>query len=424
MDTKQIERSKVAIIGAGVSGLVSAYLLDRNHDVTVFEAGDRVGGHASTMRVEHEGRSLAVDTGFVVYNEVTYPSFVKLLDRLDVETERTDMSFSVRCDLSGLEYCGTNLNTLFAQRRNLVRLAFYRMIRDILRFNRDARRLLERGIDAPTLREFFDQQRYGREFVEQYIVPMAAAIWSASPEQTLDFPAHFFVRFFNNHGLLSTDGQLQWRVIRGGSQKYVEPLTRSFRDRVRTSTPVESVRRLPDGVEVTPAGRPTEHFDEVILALHSDQALGLLADPTDTEREILSALPYQKNDAVLHTDASVLPRSERARASWNYRIPANLQDHVIVTYDMSRLQNLQTEEPVCVSLNENGSIDPTKVIRRMEYSHPVFTPASIEAQARHGEISGVNRTHYCGAYWRNGFHEDGVFSALRVCRQFGRDLES
>jgi predicted NAD/FAD-binding protein len=334
------------------------------------------------------------------------------------------MSFSVRCERTGLEYCGTSLNTLFAQRRNLVRPAFYRMLRDITRFNREAPQLLEQGITAPTLREFFRAQRYGREFVEQYIVPMAAAIWSAGPERTLDFPAHFFIRFFRNHGLLGMTGHLQWRVISGGSQRYVEPLIRSFRNRIRTSTPVRSVRRLPGGVEVTPAGGEPGMYDEVVIATHSDQALAMLADPTDSERQILSAIPYQANEAALHTDSSMLPVNHRARASWNYRVPADSTHHATVTYDMSRLQNLDTQEPVCVSLNDTGSIDPAKVISRMEYSHPLFTPDSIQAQQRHAEISGVNRTHYCGAYWRNGFHEDGVVSALRIGRHFGCELES
>ena len=396
MESRRKERSRIAIIGAGVSGLVCAYLLDRDHDVTLFEAEERVGGHANTTRVELEGRSFDVDTGFVVYNEVTYPNFVKLLERLGVESEPTSMSFGVRCDRTGLEYCGTSLNTLFAQRRNLVRPAIYRMMRDIVRFNRDAQRLLEQGIEAPTLGEFVRVQRYGREFVEQYIVPMAAAIWSADPARTLDFPAHFFVRFFHNHGLLGMTGHLQWRVIRGGSRNYVEPLTRSFRDRIRTSTPVRSVRRLPDGVAVTPDGQPEERFDEVILATHSDQALRLLSDRTESERQLLSALPFQANEAVLHTDDSILPSKRRARASWNYRIPADGGDRVTVTYDMSRLQNLETEGPVCVSLNESGYVDPAKVIRHMEFAHPLFAPLSLEAQARHAEISGAGRTHFCG----------------------------
>ncbi len=423
MNSGGSSRSKIAIVGAGVSGLVSAYLLEKAHDIILFEAAERVGGHASTTSVELEGRSLDVDTGFVVYNEVTYPNFVKLLDRLGVESEPTSMSFSVRCDRTGLEYCGTSLNTIFAQRRNLLRPIFYRMLKDIMRFNRDAQRLLAQAIEAPTLGQFFEERRYGSEFVEQYIVPMAAAIWSANPSRTLDFPAHFFIRFFHNHGLLGMKGHLQWRVISGGSQNYVRPLIRSFKDRIRTSTPVRSVRRLKDGVEIAPEGGTPERFDEVIFATHSDQALEILADPTDSERQILSVIPYQKNDAVLHTDESILPQSRRARASWNYRIPGEQGDRVTVNYDMSRLQNLGTHQAVCVSLNEGGSVDPRMVISRMQYSHPLFTPESLEAQARHGEISGVNRTHYCGAYWRNGFHEDGVVSALRVCRHFGCGLE-
>jgi predicted NAD/FAD-binding protein len=424
MGSSRGERSKIAIIGAGISGMVSAYLLDRAHDITLFEAADRIGGHTSTIRIAHEGRELDVDTGFVVYNEVTYPNFVKLLDVLGVQTEPTSMSFSVRCERTGLEYCGTSLNTLFAQRRNLVRPAFYRMLRDIARFNMEATQLLEQGITAPTLREFFKVQRYGKEFIERYIVPMAAAIWSAGPERTLDFPAHFFIRFFRNHGLLGMTGHLQWRVISGGSQNYVEQLVRSFRDKIRTSTAIRSVRRLSGGVELIPAGGEPELYDEVVIATHSDQALAMLSDPTEGERRILSAIPYQTNEAALHSDSSMLPVNRRARASWNYRVPADPANRATVTYDMSRLQNLNTKVPVCVSLNDTDSIDPAKVVSIMEYSHPVFTPDSIKAQARHAEINGTNRTHYCGAYWGNGFHEDGVVSALRVCRRFGCELEA
>ena len=418
MDSPVTERKQVAIVGGGVSGLVTAWLLHKNHDVTVFDAGEKPGGHASTTRMEHEGFTRDVDTGFVVYNEVTYPNFVLLLDRLGVETEATTMSFGVRCDRTGLEYCGTDLNTMFAQRRNLLRPSFYRMIRDILRFNKDAKDLLEKGLEGPTLGMFFQDKRYGREFREQYIVPMAAAIWSASPDQTLEFPALFFLRFFFNHGLLGVDDHLQWRVISGGSRRYVEPLIEPFRDRIRTSTPVMSVRRYHDGVEVLPAGGSPERFDQVVLALHSDQALGLLADPTDAEREILSALPYQNNSAALHTDDSVLAKRKTARASWNCRIPTDDVDRVKVTYDMSRLHNMDTKTPICVSLNEDGTVAGDRVIRRMEFAHPVFNPASMKAQERWNEISGIGRTHYAGAYWRNGFHEDGVVSALKVATAF------
>ncbi len=419
MDNPVPDRQQIAIIGGGVSGLVTAWLLHEQHDVTVYEAGEKAGGHASTTRIEHEGFTRDVDTGFVVYNEKTYPNFVLLLDRLRVETEETGMSFGVRCDRTGLEYCGTDLNTMFAQRRNLLRPSFYRMIRDILRFNRDAKDLLEQGVEGPTLGSFFQDRGYGREFREQYIVPMAAAIWSASPEQTLEFPALFFVRFLFNHGLLGVDDHLQWRVISGGSRRYVEALIEPFKDRIRTSTPVMSVRRYYDGVEVVPAGGSPERYDQVVLAVHSDQALGILADPTDAEREILSDLPYQNNQAALHTDETVLAKRPLARASWNYRIPAGHVDRVKVTYDMSRLQNMDTRTPICVSLNEDGTVAGDRVIGRMEFAHPVFNPASMKAQERWNEISGIGRTHYSGAYWRNGFHEDGVVSALKVGAAFG-----
>ena len=260
---------------------------------------------------------------------------------------------------------------------------------------------------------------YGTEFREQYIVPMAAAIWSASPEQILQFPALFFVRFFFNHGLLGVDDHLQWRVISGGSRRYVEPLIEPFKDRIRSSTPVRSVRRSDDGVEVQPAGGSPERFDQVVLAVHSDQALRMLSDPSAAETEILSDLPYQNNQAALHTDGTVLAKRDRARASWNYRIPTDPVERVKVTYDMTRLQNMDTKDPICVSLNEDGTVDESRVVAHMEFAHPVFNPASMKAQARWKEISGVGRTHYAGAYWRNGFHEDGVVSALHVAAFFG-----
>jgi predicted NAD/FAD-binding protein len=414
---------KIAIVGSGVSGMVAAYLLQRRHAVTLYEAGSHLGGHTHTVDVEIEGRPTPVDTGFIVYNESTYPNFVKLLERLGTPTQPTEMSFSVRSEKTGLEYCGSSLNTLFAQRRNLVRPSFYRMVRDILRFNREAAQMLRNGYRPPTLRDFFRDGQYSREFVEQYIVPMGAAIWSSRPEGMLDFPASFFMRFFENHGLLSTKGHFSWRVVQNGSRSYVRALTRDFRGRILKDTPVRGISRLPDGVEVRlPDGSKTR-FDHVVLGLHGDQALDLLEDPTQREREILGAFEYQPNEAVLHSDASVLPRRRRAWASWNYHIPGAPIDRVAVTYNMSRLQGLDTREPICLTLNRPDLIDPAKRIRTVSFDHPVYTTRSVKAQARHAEISGVDRTHFCGAYWRNGFHEDGVTSALEVCRQFGEELE-
>ncbi|MDG4550308.1 MAG: FAD-dependent oxidoreductase [Candidatus Contendobacter sp.] len=406
---------KIAIIGTGISGLTAAWQLRREHDLTLFEANDYVGGHAHTVDVEVGGRRHAVDTGFIVFNDWTYPNFLALLEQLGVASQPTRMSFSVRCERTGLEYNGENLNTLFAQRRNLFRPSFHRMIRDILRFNREAPALLNgrRDID---LDAWLREGNYSREFTDHYILPMAAAIWSAEPVLVGEMPARFFVRFFKNHGLLSVNDRPQWRVIHGGSRTYVEALTTPFRDHIRLNSPVEWVRRLPTHVQVKPCGSPVERFDQVIIATHSDQALRLLADPTPREREILGAIPYQENEVVLHTDTRLLPRWKRAWAAWNYHLPAQPRERVAVTYNMNVLQGLDAPETLCVTLNRGETIDPARVLYRTVYHHPVFTEAGVRAQARRDEISGVYRTWYCGAYWSYGFHEDGVNSGLAVAR--------
>jgi len=408
---------KIAIIGTGISGLTAAWRLHRQHDLTLFEANNYIGGHTNTVEVEVGvgGRRYAVDTGFIVFNDRTYPNFIDLLEQLGVASQPTRMSFSVRCERTGLEYNGENLNTLFAQRRNLFRPSFHRMIRDILRFNREAPALLD-GEREISLNAWLREGNYGREFTEHYILPMAAAIWSAEPGMMGAMPARFFVRFFKNHGLLSVNDRPQWRVIQGGSRNYVEPLTAPFRDRIRLKCPVEWVRRHPTHVQVKPWGGPAERFDEVIIATHSDQALRLLVDPTAKEREILGAIPYQENEAVLHTDARLLPRRKLAWAAWNYHLPAQPRDRVAVTYNMNILQGLDGPETFCVTLNRSETIDPARILYRTTYHHPVFTAAGVKAQARRAEISGVNRTWYCGAYWSYGFHEDGVNSGLAAAR--------
>ena len=406
---------RIAIIGTGISGLSAAWALHRDHALTLFEAGDYIGGHTHTVDVEVQGRPYAVDTGFIVFNDWTYPQFIELLDQLQVASRPTQMSFSVRCERSGLEYNGETLNTLFAQRRNLFRPAFYRMIRDILRFNREAPALLEQEQD-PSLDAYLRAGRYSREFIDHYILPMAAAIWSAEPVLMGQMPARFFVRFFKNHGLLSVRDRPQWRVISGGSRSYVEALVAPFREHIRLNCPVEWLRRTPGQVEIKPVGGAVEYFDQVIIATHSDQALRLLADPSAQEREILGALPYQENDVVLHTDTRLLPQRRLAWAAWNYHLPAQPRDRVAVTYNMNILQGLEAPETFCVTLNRGDAIDPARILYRTTYHHPVFTTAGVQAQARRAEISGVNRTWYCGAYWRNGFHEDGVDSGLAVAR--------
>ncbi|MFO7640353.1 MAG: FAD-dependent oxidoreductase [Candidatus Competibacteraceae bacterium] len=403
----------IAIIGAGISGLTAAWHLHREHHLTIFEANDYIGGHTNTVKAEFWGKTYAVDTGFIVYNDWTYPHFIELLDQLGVASQPTLMSFSVRCERTGLEYNGQDLNTLFAQRFNLFRPSFHRMLRDILRFNREAPALLEGDCEI-SLNDYLREQRYSREFIEQYIIPMAAAIWSAEPGLMGEMPARFFVQFFKNHGLLSVSQRPQWRVIQGGSRNYVGPLTAPFRDRIRLNCPVEWVRRQPNHVQVKTRHGPVERFDEVVFATHSDQALRLLADPTLREREILSAIPYQENEAVLHTDTRLLPRRKLAWAAWNYHLAAQPQTRVAVTYNMNILQNLDAPVTFCVTLNPSEVIDPARILYRTIYHHPVFTDAGVRAQARRHEISGVNRTWYCGAYWSYGFHEDGVNSGLAV----------
>lgn len=408
---------RIAIIGSGIAGNTIAYHLQREHDITVFEAGSHIGGHTHTHDIELDGRRHAVDTGFIVFNDRTYPNFIALLDELGVAWQPSHMSFSVRCEKTGLEYNGTNLNALFAQRRNLLRPAFYRMIQDILRFNRQALELLAEGPEI-RLGDYLAQNGYGQDFIDYYIIPMGSAIWSTEARQMLQFPARFFVRFFHHHGMLTVNDRPQWRVIRGGSASYVEALTAGFRDRIRLNTPVAEVRRLKRSVRVKPVGGVEESFDWVFFACHSDQALAMLKDPSAAEREVLGAIPYQENSIYLHTDRSLLPKRKLAWAAWNYHVTAKPLDRVAVTYNMNILQGLDAREQILVTLNHTDHINPAKVIKRLTYHHPVYTTASTLAQARHGEISGINRTAYCGAYWRNGFHEDGVVSALAALRHF------
>ncbi|MDY6837004.1 MAG: FAD-dependent oxidoreductase [Thermodesulfobacteriota bacterium] len=413
---------KIAIIGSGISGLVCAYLLCEDHEITVFEANDYVGGHTHTVDVEKAGKTYAVDTGFIVFNEKTYPNFLKLLKRLAVAWQPSKMSFSVTSETSGLEYSPSSLNSLFAQRKNLFRPAFYRMVLDIFRFRRRSKKILgERGDDR-ALGDYLKAEGYSQAFIHDFIIPMGAAIWSADPDQFWNFPARFFVRFFDNHGFLNVTDQPQWLVIRGGSRNYVHELTRGFRDRIRLSCAVKRVTRHEDRVEVVHGGGGPEHFDHVVMATHSDQALALLADPSEEEARILSAMPYQENVTVLHTDETLLPKKRECWASWNYHVPKAHTGRVAVTYDMSILQSLKAPVEFCVSLNYPGGIDPARVIDQMVYHHPVYTPQSLKAQEGHEEINGVNRTSFCGAYWGFGFHEDGVKSALAVCRPFGKTL--
>jgi uncharacterized protein len=415
---------KIAIIGSGIAGNVVAAGLHPRHEITVFEAGGHVGGHTHTHEVEVAGRRVAVDTGFIVYNDRTYPRFVALLERLGVATQASNMSFSVRNEASGLEYNGTTINTLFAQRRNLFRPSFHRMWRDILRFNRHAPGHLEaHDRRDQTLGDYVASHGYSREFVDDYLLPMAAAIWSAAPEDIGAMPAHFLIGFFRNHGMLSVNDRPQWRTITGGSARYAERLVAPLRSRIRLRTPVAGVRRIGERVQLRLAGGELEQFDRVVIACHSDQALALLDDPSREEREVLGAIPYQENEAVLHTDATLMPRRRLAWAAWNYHVQAPAQNRVCVTYNMNILQGIDVPGALCVTLNRSEAIDPAKVLRRLTYHHPVFTSAAVAAQARFAEVSGVRNTYYCGAWWRYGFHEDGVISGERVLAQLAAEGE-
>lgn len=414
---------RIGIIGTGVSGLVAAHCLSRDHDLTVFEAQSHIGGHTLTSKIDWEGREYHVDAGFIVFNEANYPNLVRLFDRLGVESQTTSMSFSVKCERSGLEYAGTSLDTLFAQRRNLLNWTYLRMLRDIVRFNRGGAELLQSGHVAPRLGQLLQQGGYSKAFIEQYLIPLGAAIWSTSPERMLDFPATFFLRFLDNHALLQLNGRHVWRSVKGGSFRYIEPLTHPFADRIRLETPVRRVRRELDGVSIETMSGDVESFDQLVIATHSDQALRLLAEPTEPEREVLGAIPYQLNEATLHTDTTVLPQSRRAWASWNYHVPVEEVDRVVVTYNMKKLQCLEDDAPTfCVSLNLADRVDPARVLETFTFAHPVFTPDSVVAQARWSEVSGSDRIHYCGAYWGNGFHEDGVNSGLAVAAKLGAAL--
>ena len=409
---------KIAVIGTGIAGNVAAWHLCKEHEITVFEAGKHVGGHTHTHDIIHNGKQYAIDTGFIVFNDWTYPNFIALLDELGVDSQPTNMGFSSRCETTGIEYNGSSLNQLFAQRRNLFRPSFHGMIRDILRFNRESRELIDANDETLSLGRYLEDNHYGRLFIDNYIIPMGAAIWSTDPQLMLAFPACYFVRFFANHGLLNIKERPQWRVIKGGSREYVKRLVAPFRDRIRLNQAVASVKRLPTHVEVTMAGGVTECFDQLFIATHSNQALDLLADPSEQEQSILGAIPYQKNDVVLHTDISLLPKQRRTWAAWNYLRRKDDSQRVSVTYNMNMLQGLQAADTFCVTLNDTNNIDPDRIIRHMQYDHPVYTGAGIAAQQRHREIDGQRRTWYCGAYWRSGFHEDGVVSALNALQDF------
>ena len=412
---------RIAIVGTGISGLVAAHRLQHEHEVTVFEAADRLGGHTNTVAVEGDGgERLRIDTGFIVFNDRNYPNFEALLGEIGVASQPSHMGFSVSDGEGGFEYSGTPRG-VFARRSHLLSPSFLGMLRDWRRFNREARALIGMNGTAPSLGHWLEEKGFSRHFVERLIVPQASAVWSADPEQMWSFPASFMAEFFENHGMYSLRNRPAWRTVTGGSASYVEAISAPWRDRVRLSAPVRRIERHLDRVTISADGCGSEDFDQVVVATHSDQALRLLADPSAAEREVLGAIPYQPNEAVLHTDAAMMPRRRAAWASWNFHLNDGPSRGSTVTYWMNNLQRLETGRDYFVTLNRGEEIDPEKVIRRIAYDHPIYTAAGVAAQARHAEVSGVRRTHYCGAYWGWGFHEDGVLSAIRASAEIAPD---
>jgi predicted NAD/FAD-binding protein len=426
----------IAIIGSGIAGLTTAYLLSKKHKVTVFEKSERIGGHTATVDVEVTGKSYAIDTGFIVFNNKTYPNFLALLDEIGVGKQEAEMSFSVHNSQTKLEYNGHNLNTLFAQRRNLFRPKFWGLVKEILRFNKLCKQVVDsQGYnEEDTLGSFLIEHSFSKFFAEHYILPMGAAIWSSSLTQMEAFQFQFFVKFFHNHGLLNIADRPQWYVIPNGSRSYLSPLCESFSDRLRVNSNIKSITRNNDKVQLhfselgsnlssdiisdIATAEHVEEFDEVVLACHSDQALALLSDPSQNEEYILSAMPYSENSVVLHTDISLLPTRKKAWASWNYQLSTDRDKPASVTYNMNILQGLNTEHTFCVTLNQRESIAPEKILREFTYHHPTFSLESIGAQKQREKICGQRHTHYAGAYWHSGFHEDGVKSGVEVAQRF------
>ncbi len=410
----------IAVIGAGISGLGCAHGLKKTgHEIEIFEARERIGGHTATIDASVESGDYAIDTGFIVYNDWTYPNFMNLVNELGVPSQRTSMGFSVTDELSGLEYAGNNLNALFAQRRNLLSPQFLGMVLDILRFNRLA--ITDLNTDKlhseETLGNYLERNQFGEAFCRNYLLSMTSAIWSASASGAYDIPAKFFIQFFRNHGLLSLANKPNWRVIAGGSRNYLKPLTQGFVSSIKTKTPVISISRpLKNRPFLTLNDGSSYSFDKIVIATHSDQALEMLSDADPVEKSVLSAIPYGKNEVVLHTDDRLLPTNRRAWSSWNYRLLTK-SEKATLTYNMNILQGIKSPETFCVTLNHSNEINPEKVLGKFSYSHPQFTVDSIKAQKRWKEINGPRHTYFCGAYWGNGFHEDGLSSALHVVSQ-------
>ena len=409
---------RIAVVGSGIAGLASAWLLSRQHDVTLFEVGSYFGGHTHTHDVEQAGKRYRIDSGFIVHNPAHYPLLTAMFAQLGVASQPTTMSFSAHSEATGLEYNAATLDTLFCQRRNLVSPRFIGMVRDLTRFYREAPALLSQPDDLTSLGDYLLQHGYGAAFRDEHLIPMASALWSSPPTQILQFPARYLVQFMANHQMLQISDRPQWRVVKGGSSSYVAALRAQWSVHERLNCPVFSVMRNNDGVEVDSAAG-VEHFDQIVLACHSDQTLRLLADASEREQSILGAMTYQANDTVLHTDASVLPRRHKAWAAWNVWLPRDPDAACTVSYCMNLLQGIESPEPFVVTLNRSEAIDPAKVLARMRYHHPVYSQASVKAQTRKAEIQGVRRTWFAGAYWGWGFHEDGMRSAVAVVNALG-----
>lgn len=409
----------IAVVGAGISGMAAAYFLSRKHEVSLFEKEDRLGGHTHTHQIETSRGPRAIDTGFIVHNERTYPNLVRLFRELGLETINSDMSFGVSCRRTGFEYSSRGLAGFFADKKNLFRPRHFTLLAEILRFNRvSAADLKASTFSNLTLGEYIRLHRFGPELMNWYLYPMASAVWSTSPGEIQEFPAETLVRFFSNHGMLGINTHPQWKVLRGGSHQYIRPLTAPYRDRVRTGAALAAVSRTERGAVLKFRNGSAMTFDAVVMACHAPQALALLESPSAREREILGALRTSANEVKLHTDSSVLPQHPSARASWNYHLTEG-RNSATVTYHLNRLQSLDTPEDYCVTLNDSGTVRGRAVLKQMTYHHPLYTASAIRAQQRWSEISSLDRIHYCGAYWFNGFHEDGLNSALRVARSFG-----
>ncbi|BBN83301.1 FAD-dependent oxidoreductase [Pseudoalteromonas sp. A25] len=413
--------NKIAIIGSGISGMTAAYLLSNKFHVKVFEKNDYIGGHTATVDVEMNGENYAVDTGFIVFNDRTYPKFEKLLAQLGIDRQPTQMSFSVKNSQTGFEYNGHTFSTLFAQRRNLFRLKFWRLLYDIVRFNKICKSMYAQQdyTQCKTLGELLELHSFNDFFKLHYILPMGAAIWSTSIKEMAAFEVEFFIKFFYNHGLLDITNRPQWYVIPGGSREYIAPLIKKFKDNIVLSANIRKVTRNSTGVELVMEDGSSELFDKVVFACHSDQALALLDQPSEDELSVLGAIPYTANSVILHTDDSILPKRKAAWASWNYLLDQQTDSAAVVTYQMNILQGLDSPNPFCVTLNHESGIEQSKILRRFTYHHPVFNQTSIAAQKQKPLIDGKNNSYFCGAYWYNGFHEDGVRSAVNVAKQLG-----